>query len=90
MLVHEVMHLPSVDRLVAGEPNAKKLREHLVASHTTTEQVGRVATRSGGEEARAVALRSRRPSVHHRPGMARRGAAVLFRQPDRRPQSLEV
>ena len=44
VLVHEVMHLPSVDRLVASEPNAKKLREHLLASHTTTEQVGRVAT----------------------------------------------
>jgi ribonuclease BN (tRNA processing enzyme) len=44
VLVHEVMHLPSLDRLVASEPNAKRLREHLVASHTTTEQVGRVAT----------------------------------------------
>ena len=44
VLVHEVMHLPSLDRIVASEPNAKKLREHLLASHTTTEQVGRVAT----------------------------------------------
>jgi ribonuclease BN (tRNA processing enzyme) len=44
VLVHEVMHLPSLDRLIATEPNAKTLREHLLASHTTTGQVGRVAT----------------------------------------------
>jgi ribonuclease BN (tRNA processing enzyme) len=44
VLVHEVMHLPSLDRLIATEPNAKTLREHLLASHTTTEQVGRIAT----------------------------------------------
>ena len=43
VLVHEVMHVPSIDALIAGEPNAKTLREHLLASHTTTEQVGKVA-----------------------------------------------
>lgn len=47
VLVHEVMHLPSLDQLIAQEPNAKTLREHLIASHTTTEQVGRVATEAG-------------------------------------------
>ncbi len=47
ILVHEVMHLPSIDVLMATEPNARTLREHLVASHTTTEQVGRVATEAG-------------------------------------------
>jgi ribonuclease BN (tRNA processing enzyme) len=47
ILVHEVMHLPSLDQLIATEPNAKTLREHLLASHTTTEQVGRVATEAG-------------------------------------------
>ena len=47
ILVHEVMHLPSIDALLATEPNAKTLRQHLVASHTTTEQVGRVATEAG-------------------------------------------
>jgi ribonuclease BN (tRNA processing enzyme) len=47
VLVHEVMHLPSIEKLIATEPNAKTLREHLLASHTTTEQVGVVATRAG-------------------------------------------
>lgn len=47
VLVHEVMHLPSLDSLIAAEPNAKTLREHLLASHTTTEQVGRIATEAG-------------------------------------------
>jgi len=47
VLVHEVMHLPSLDQLIATETNAKTLREHLLASHTTTEQVGRIATEAG-------------------------------------------
>jgi ribonuclease BN (tRNA processing enzyme) len=47
VLVHEVMHLPSLDALIASEPSAATLREHLLASHTTTEQVGRIATEAG-------------------------------------------
>jgi ribonuclease BN (tRNA processing enzyme) len=47
VLVHEVMYLPGIERLVSSEPNAASLREHLLASHTTTEQVGRVATEAG-------------------------------------------
>jgi ribonuclease BN (tRNA processing enzyme) len=47
VLVHEVMYLPALERLIATEPNAKTLREHLLASHTTTEQVGRIATEAG-------------------------------------------
>ena len=47
VLVHEVMYLPSLEQLIATEPNAKTLREHLLASHTTTEQVGRIATEAG-------------------------------------------
>jgi ribonuclease BN (tRNA processing enzyme) len=47
VLVHEVMHLPALEQLIATEPNAKTLREHLLASHTTTEQVGRIATEAG-------------------------------------------
>jgi len=42
-----VMHLPSMDQLVASEPNAKTLREHLLASHTSAEDVGRIATEAG-------------------------------------------
>ena len=47
ILVHEVMYLPALERLIASEPNASTLREHLLASHTTTEQVGRIATEAG-------------------------------------------
>lgn len=47
VLVHEVMHLPSLDALIATEPNAKRLREHLIASHTSTEQVGSLASEAG-------------------------------------------
>ncbi|MGH8051813.1 MAG: MBL fold metallo-hydrolase [Arenimonas sp.] len=47
VLVHEIMYLPALDTLIASEPNAKTLREHLLASHSTPEQVGRVATEAG-------------------------------------------
>jgi ribonuclease BN (tRNA processing enzyme) len=47
IMVHEVMHLPSLEKLIATEPNAKTLREHLIASHTSTDQVGKVATDAG-------------------------------------------
>lgn len=46
VLVHEVMHVESLPRLIAGLPNAPALHAHLLASHTTTEQVGAVATRA--------------------------------------------
>jgi len=47
VLVHEVMYLPAIESLIAREPNATRLREHLLSSHTTTEQVGQVATQAG-------------------------------------------
>jgi ribonuclease BN (tRNA processing enzyme) len=47
VLVHEVMYLPALEQLIGTETNAKTLRAHLLASHTTTEQVGRVATEAG-------------------------------------------
>jgi ribonuclease BN (tRNA processing enzyme) len=47
VLVHEVMYLPALERLAASEPNATRLIEHLRASHTTTEEVGKVATQAG-------------------------------------------
>ena len=46
VLVHEIMHTPSLDQLLATEPNATRLKEHLLASHSTAEQVGRVATKA--------------------------------------------
>ena len=45
LLIHEAMYPPAIDRM-AGE-NAPKLREHLLRSHSTTEQVGRVAAEAG-------------------------------------------
>jgi len=47
VLVHEVMYEPALAKLIASEPNAAHLREHLLASHTTTAQVGRIATEAG-------------------------------------------
>lgn len=43
VLVHEVMHVPSISAILERDPDAKRLREHLLASHTTVEDVGRVA-----------------------------------------------
>ena len=47
VLVHEVMYLPGVENLIRRLPNAKRLREHLMAAHTLPEDVGRVAARAG-------------------------------------------
>jgi len=47
VLLHEVMHLDGIDRLVARMPGAARLREHLMAAHTTTQEVGKVAAAAG-------------------------------------------
>jgi ribonuclease BN (tRNA processing enzyme) len=47
ILVHEALYLPALEQLIATEPNAKTLREHLLASHTPLADVGRVATEAG-------------------------------------------
>ena len=47
VLVHEVMHEPSLDAICARLANATRLREHLLASHTTEEQVGAIARTAG-------------------------------------------
>ena len=47
VLVHEVMYLPGVEALIKRLPNAKRLREHLMAAHTLPEDVGRIAERAG-------------------------------------------
>ncbi len=43
VLVHEVQYGPALDRLVQINPNAARLMKHLRASHTMTEDVGRIA-----------------------------------------------
>ncbi|MFN7974032.1 MAG: MBL fold metallo-hydrolase [Acidobacteriota bacterium] len=47
VLVHEVMHVPSLDRLLAQDPGARRLREHLVRTHTPVDAVGAIAARAG-------------------------------------------
>lgn len=46
VLVHEVMYLPGIEALIRRLPNAKRLREHLMAAHTLPEEVGRIAAQA--------------------------------------------
>jgi ribonuclease BN (tRNA processing enzyme) len=43
VLVHEALYLPWVERLVARVKNGATLKRHLLESHTTAEDVGRIA-----------------------------------------------
>jgi ribonuclease BN (tRNA processing enzyme) len=43
VLVHECLYVPAVDRLVTKTRNGATLKKHLLDSHTTTEDVGRIA-----------------------------------------------
>ncbi len=47
VLVHEALYLPAVDRLVVKTRNGATLKKHLLDSHTTTEDVGRIAAAAG-------------------------------------------
>jgi ribonuclease BN (tRNA processing enzyme) len=47
ILVHEVMYGPALEDLVRRNPNAATLMAHLKASHTLTDEVGRIATEAG-------------------------------------------
>lgn len=47
VLVHEVMWVPAIDRLVAREQNATTLKKHIMESHTSVEDAGRVAQAAG-------------------------------------------
>lgn len=47
VLVHEAMHLGGIENLLKRVPNAGTLREHLLASHTVTEDIGKVAAAAG-------------------------------------------
>ena len=44
LLIHEAMYADGIDQLASGNTS---LREHLLRSHSTTEQVGMVAARAG-------------------------------------------
>lgn len=47
VLVHEVIYPPAIEALVKRLPNATRLREHLLASHTVPEDVGKIAAQAG-------------------------------------------
>jgi ribonuclease BN (tRNA processing enzyme) len=47
ILVHEVMYAPALEELVRRSPNASTLMAHLKASHTLTDDVGRIAAEAG-------------------------------------------
>jgi len=47
ILVHEVLYAPALDALVAAVPFAPNIRTHMLAAHTSAEDVGRVATEAG-------------------------------------------
>jgi len=47
VLVHEALYVPAVDRIVASVPNAATLKQHLIDSHTSAEDCGRVAQAAG-------------------------------------------
>ena len=47
VLVHEALWLPAIDRIIARDLNASRLKEHLLASHTAAEDCGRVAQAAG-------------------------------------------
>jgi ribonuclease BN (tRNA processing enzyme) len=47
VLVHEAMVPSAVDRLVANVPNASRLRDSILAHHTSVEEAGRVAEAAG-------------------------------------------
>ena len=47
VLVHEALWLPAVDGIVKMVPNATMLKKHIIDSHTSAEDCGRVAAAAG-------------------------------------------
>ena len=47
VLVHEALWVPAVDRIVAKIPNPSALKKHIIDSHTSAEDCGRVAAAAG-------------------------------------------
>lgn len=47
VLVHEVLWVPAVDRIAASFPNSTTLKQHIIDSHTSVEDAGRVAQAAG-------------------------------------------
>lgn len=47
VLVHDAFYPQAIDRLVAGVPNASRLKESILSHHTSAEDAGRVAQAAG-------------------------------------------
>ncbi|MEX2270635.1 MAG: MBL fold metallo-hydrolase [Vicinamibacterales bacterium] len=47
VLVHEALWVPAVDAIVRALPNAADLKKHIINSHTSVEDAGRVAEAAG-------------------------------------------
>jgi ribonuclease BN (tRNA processing enzyme) len=47
VLVHEVLWVAAVDRIIPTVPNATTLKKHIIDSHTSVEDAGRVAQAAG-------------------------------------------
>lgn len=47
VLVHEAIHLPALEDMIARDSAATRLREHLTASHTSAADAGRIAQEAG-------------------------------------------
>ena len=47
VLIHEAMYLPAIEKLIKQEGGKQRLRQHLMAAHTATEDVGRIAAQAG-------------------------------------------
>jgi ribonuclease BN (tRNA processing enzyme) len=47
VLVHDALYAPAIDRLVAGVPNASRLKQSIMSHHTPAEDAGRVAQAAG-------------------------------------------
>lgn len=47
VLVHEAMYMPAIEKLIQQNPGSTRLREHLLAAHTSTEDVGKIAAQAG-------------------------------------------
>jgi len=75
VLVHEVMYEPAISEIVARLSNAGRLREHLLASHTSLGDVGTVAARAG---VRTLVLNHFVPSEGIEDEVWRQGAARGF------------
>jgi ribonuclease BN (tRNA processing enzyme) len=43
-LIHEVMYVPAVEEMMKRRSNASKLKQSILSHHTSTEDVGKIAS----------------------------------------------